>query len=225
MYFVGLSVFSGTLTWLFLQKPLTAQKPNMKKNFFIKKSFIYVAFGSAFGISIFQLFFILIFYSPDGFSIAGLAMSVIFGSLSTAISAIVGRRLGALDEEAEFWNFEFRRWIFPFIVVAPVVPAIGHIIEIVLQGSPLLIVALTVCNLLLTPLAYCILTACILKNRLAHVFFSALLTWLISAPLHLIHKQPLQLWFATFPLTALLAITGYLAAQGTKAIRSRSVGI
>ncbi|WP_150809634.1 hypothetical protein [Pandoraea sputorum] len=195
----------------------------MKKNFFIKKSSIYVAFGFVFGISTFQSFFIL--YSPDGFSIAGLAISVTVGSLSAAISAIVGRKLGALDDEPEFWNFEFRRWIFPFIVVALVLPAIGSIIEIVLQGSPLLIVALTVCNLLLTPLAYCILTARILKNRLAHVFFSALLTWLISAPLHLIYKQPLQLWFAIFPLTALLAITGYLAAQGTKAIRSRSVGI
>ncbi|MFK0377746.1 hypothetical protein [Pandoraea sp. NPDC090278] len=197
----------------------------MKKNFFIKKSSIYVAFGSALGISIFQSFFTPIFYNPDGFSIAGLAMSAIVGILSVNISATVGRRLNALDDEPEFWNFEFRRWIFPFIVVALVVPAIGHIIGIVLQGSPLLIVALTMCNFLLNPLAYCILTARILKNRLAHVFFSALLTWLISAPLHLIYKQPLQIWFAVFPVSALLAITGYLAAQGTKAIRSRAVGI
>jgi hypothetical protein len=47
--------------------------------------------------------------------------------------------------------------------------------------------------------------------------------WLILVPLYLTNKKPLQLWFVAFPYSALLAIIGYLVAQGTKAIRDRPV--
>ncbi|WP_242560572.1 MULTISPECIES: hypothetical protein [Pandoraea] len=225
MIFVEFSIFAGTLTWLFRNKSSTTQEPSMSKNFFVKKSFIYIVFGFAFGISIFQAFFSHRFYIPNGLNFPGLIMATIVGMLSAAISAVVGRKLCTLDAEPDFWNFEVKRWVLPFIIVAIVVPAISNLIGTLLRESPLLIVGLIMCNTLLTPLAYCILTARISKNRLAHVCFSAILAWLIAAPLHLIHEQPLQLWFAAFPLSALLAITGYLAAQGTKAIRSHSVAL
>jgi hypothetical protein len=145
------------------------------------------------------------------------------GALACFLARIAGKWLNTFDGKSDYWCLETRRWTVPFVLLALVPPVAGICVGLFMQGSSTLIVGFFMANTLLTPLMYWNLTNRIEKNRLSHVCFSVLLAWLILVPLYLINKRPLQLWFVAFPYSALLAIIGYLVAQGTKAIRDRSV--
>ncbi|MEM5434495.1 hypothetical protein [Paraburkholderia diazotrophica] len=188
-----------------------------------KKIRLYSAFGVVFALAIFEGFFAGLFDQTHGFNFARCIVAGAVGAIGCKLAQLVGRRLNAHEGDSTEWQFRLRQWFVPFLLVAVVPPLGGIGIGYLLRGTPLVAIGLMSSNVLLTPLVYGILTGRIANDRLAHVCFSVLLAWLVAMPVYVLTRQPLQLWFAAFPFSALLAIVGYLAAQGTAAIRSRAI--
>ncbi|WP_179402877.1 hypothetical protein [Burkholderia guangdongensis] len=185
---------------------------------------VYSIFGAVLAISLFEGFGAPFIRSAD-FDFRVMFMAGGASALGFGIFRRIGRKLNALADLPNDWRLETGRWFFPFLLIALMPPMLGAFIGYLLRESPMAVIALMSANVVLTPLTYGILAMRVTKEPLVHVCFSSLLAWSLMLPFGMLNGQPPQLWFAGFPFSALLAVVGYLAAQGIKAIRNRFVAI
>ncbi|MEX3956603.1 hypothetical protein [Trinickia sp. EG282A] len=190
-----------------------------------KRMFVYSAFGGMIAISSFEGFFRGMFDQSAGFNLWEFLIAGIVGACGWGISHRVARKLNALSCLSTDWHLEIGRWFLPFVLIAFVPPILGVLVGYLLRENPIVFITLIWINVIMTPLMYSILVMRVAKEPLVHVCFSSLLAWLFTLPVFLLGGQPPQFWFASFPFSALLAVFGYLAAQGVKAIRDRSVAL
>lgn len=186
---------------------------------------LYSVLGLMFAIATFEGFFTGLFDHTHGFNFTQCMVAGAIGAFGSALAKVAGRRLNALEGDSAEWQLQVGRWLFPFLLVAIVPPLGGVCIGYFLRDTPLLAIGLMGSNVVLSPLVYGILTARVAKDRFAHVCFSLLLAWFIALSIYLLTKQSLTYWFAAFPFAALLAVVGYLTAQGLTAIRSRAIAL
>ncbi|WP_175946494.1 hypothetical protein [Burkholderia pyrrocinia] len=182
---------------------------------------LYTCFGTLYALAVFEGYFTPLFAHQDGFNVVQMFVAGLVAAIGAKGGQIVGRRVISLHPETELWRFDFRRWIGPYLAVLILLPLTGAVIGYVLRGNPVLVIAMAASNFILTPILFVVMTRSLKRDRLAHICFSALSTWLIWLPFSIIQKQPLQLWFAAFTSAGLLAIAGYLMAQGLESIRRR----
>lgn len=190
-----------------------------------KRMFVYSAFGGMIATASFEGFSGGVFDRSAGFNFWSLFVATIVGAFGWAIAHRIGRKLNALACLPNDWRLDTGRWLFPFVLAVVVPPMLGASIGYLLRGNPIVVIALMWTNVVTTPLIYCLLAMRVTREPLVHVCFSSLLAWLFTLPAFMLNGQPLQFWFAGFPFSALLAVVGYLAAQGLKAIRDRSVAL
>ncbi|WP_439889622.1 hypothetical protein ACS7SF_09860 [Ralstonia sp. 25C] len=190
-----------------------------------KTSQLCTVFGVAYALAIFEAYFTAGFDHSAGLNPLETLVAALVGAVGAAIGRAAGQRMLASRPDSDRWQFDVRRWSIPFGLALVMPPLAGQAILYLMAGNPALVLLLTVANFVLTPVLFALLAMKLERDRLAHVCFSALAIWAIQLPFSLMAKQPLQLWFAAFTSMGLLAIAGYLIAQGVNAVRSRAVAL
>lgn len=184
---------------------------------------LFALFGTAYAISVFEALFTGWFDHQNGLNLTQVLVAGLVGAFGAKVGQMTGKRVIARYPGAEFWRLDWRRWVLPFLLALIVLPLTGIAVGYWLRANPVVLIVLTVSNFILTPVVYGVVAVVPKKDRLAHVCFTALSIWLIGLPFSIANQQPLQTWFAAFTSMGLLAIAGYLIAQGLNAIRGKPV--
>ncbi|MET3449708.1 hypothetical protein [Ralstonia sp. 1138] len=183
---------------------------------------LYAFFGVAYAVAIFEALLAPLFEHESGLNVGEVFVASLFGVLGVTIGQWVGRRLVAAHPETQTWRLGVYRWILSFLAVLVIEPLLGSVAGIVFRGSPMFTIVAVISHFVLTPALFAFMASVVRHDRLAHVCFSALVNWFLWLPFAIdATVVPLRAWFAAFASTGLLAVAGYLIAQGLDAVRGK----